>query len=66
MIFPTAPKLGVLASHGDFTQVRHKQADGQVVDGFVKTEYLDFELSSKDAMEKFNMIKDSGRNDGNF
>jgi hypothetical protein len=57
---PNGTKLGVLASHGDFTQVRHTQADGQVFDGFVKTEYLDFELSSKDAMEKFNVVKDSG------
>jgi hypothetical protein len=57
---PNGSKLEIAGNEGDFTRVRLSQENGQAIEGFVKTQYLEIELSSEEARKKFDRINASG------
>ena len=57
---PNGTKLAILKSGDDFTEVQYIDADGREYRGFVKTQYLEMELSSEDARKRFDRIRESG------
>jgi hypothetical protein len=57
---PNGTKVAVLKSGDDFTEVQSIDAGGREYKGFVKTQYLEMELSSEDARKRFDRIRESG------
>jgi hypothetical protein len=57
---PNGTRVAILKSGDDFTEVQFIDAGGREYKGFVKTQYLEMELSSEDARKKFDMIRESG------
>ena len=57
---PNGTKVAILESGDDFTEVQYIDAGGREYKGFVKTQYLEMELSSEDARKRFDRIRVSG------
>jgi len=57
---PNGTKVAILESGDDFTEVQYIDGGGRGYKGFVKTQYLEMELSSKDYVNMFNKIRESG------
>jgi hypothetical protein len=57
---PNGTKVAILKSGDDFTEVQYIDAGGREYKGFVKTQYLEMELSSKEAEAIFNRTRVSG------
>jgi len=57
---PNGTKVAILDSGDDFTEVQYIDGGGRGYKGFVKTQYLEMELSSKDYVNMFNKIRESG------
>ena len=53
-------KVALLEAGDDFTEVRYIDAGGREYKGFVKTQYLEMELSSEDARKRFDRIRETG------
>jgi hypothetical protein len=57
---PNGTKVAILELGDDFTDVQYIDGGGRGYKGFVKTQYLEMELSSKDYVNMFNKIRESG------